>query len=96
VRAPADALTGRPIIDAADMEPVFRIDANERVLTIPADGVRADWLAQPLSALGLGANDLHRKIVAFSKAAYRSRRADVADDFPDSRSASGSELDLPL
>ena len=35
------------------MEPVFRTDAHELVLTLPAEGVRTDWLARPLSEFGL-------------------------------------------
>lgn len=35
------------------MEPVFRLEADTLVLTVPADGVGADWLARPLSELGL-------------------------------------------
>ena len=35
------------------MEPVFRLEADTLVLTVPADGVGADWLARPLIELGL-------------------------------------------
>ena len=35
------------------MEPVFRLDADELVLTVPAAGIGADWLARPLTELGL-------------------------------------------
>lgn len=35
------------------MEPVFSIDADEVVLTMPAEGVRADCLARPLTEFGL-------------------------------------------
>ena len=35
------------------MESMFRLEADALVLTVPADGIRADWLARPLSQLGL-------------------------------------------
>ena len=35
------------------MDPVFRLDRHELVLTLPAAGVPADWLVRPLSELGL-------------------------------------------
>jgi phospholipid/cholesterol/gamma-HCH transport system permease protein len=37
------------------MEPVFRTDSDELVLTVPAEGIRANWLTRPLSELGLTA-----------------------------------------
>jgi phospholipid/cholesterol/gamma-HCH transport system permease protein len=35
------------------MDPLFRFDANELVLQLPEGGVRPDWLARPLTDLGL-------------------------------------------
>jgi phospholipid/cholesterol/gamma-HCH transport system permease protein len=35
------------------MESMFRLESDALVLTVPAEGIRADWLARPLSQLGL-------------------------------------------
>ncbi len=60
------------------MEPVFRIDANELVLTIPAEGIRADWLARPLTELGLVAGAAAHVLRIDAPPAWRWSTVDAA------------------
>jgi phospholipid/cholesterol/gamma-HCH transport system permease protein len=60
------------------MEPVFRIDADELVLTVPAEGIRADWLARPLTELGLAPGAAARVVRIDAPPAWRWSALDAA------------------
>ena len=60
------------------MNPVFRMDANEMVLTIPAGGIRADWLARPLTELGLTAGAAAQVLRVDAPPAWRWSTPDAA------------------
>jgi phospholipid/cholesterol/gamma-HCH transport system permease protein len=60
------------------MEPVFHTDANELVLTVPAEGVRADWLGRPLTELGLAAGAAAHALRVDAPPAWRWSTVDAA------------------
>jgi len=60
------------------MEPAFRTEANELVLTVPAEGIRADWLACPLTELGLAAAAAPRVLRIDAPPAWRWSTVDAA------------------
>jgi len=60
------------------MEPVLRIDANELMLTIPAEGIPASWLTRPLSELGLASGAAARVLRVDAPPAWRWRTVDAA------------------
>ena len=60
------------------MEPVFRQDADELVLTMPAEGIRADWLARPLNELGLASDAAAHVLRVDAPPAWRWSTPDAA------------------
>ena len=60
------------------MEPMFRIDADELVLAMPAEGVGADRLARPLSYLGLPPGTARQVLRIEAPAAWRWSTTDAA------------------
>jgi len=68
----------RPTVNANAMEPLFRIDANELVLTVPAGGIRADLLTRPLTELGLMAGAAARVLRVDAPATWRWCTVDAA------------------
>jgi phospholipid/cholesterol/gamma-HCH transport system permease protein len=60
------------------MEPVFRTDADELVLTVPAHGSHADWRARPLTDLGLAAGTAAHILRVDAPAAWHWSTVDAA------------------
>src|SRR6476619_711065 len=60
------------------MEPVFRMQADELVLTVPAEGIAADWLERPLAAHGLAANPAASVLRIDAPPAWRWSTSDAA------------------
>jgi len=60
------------------MEPVFRMDADELVLTVPAGGIQADWLARPLTELGLASGASAHVLRVEAPPAWRWSAVDAA------------------
>jgi phospholipid/cholesterol/gamma-HCH transport system permease protein len=60
------------------MDPLFRLDGDELVLRVPDDGIRADWLAQPLAELGLAAGSAARVLRVDATPSWRWSGTDAA------------------
>jgi len=60
------------------MDPLFRLSGHELVLRVPDDGIRADWLAQPLAELGLAAGTAASVLRVDAPPAWRWSSTDAA------------------
>ena len=60
------------------MESVFRVEGPEVVLRMPANGIHADWLARPLTELGLPAGPVPRVLRVEAPPAWRWSSIDAA------------------
>jgi phospholipid/cholesterol/gamma-HCH transport system permease protein len=60
------------------MEHVFRMDADELVLTVPAGGIQADWLSRPLTELGLASGASAHALRVEAPPAWRWSAVDAA------------------
>jgi phospholipid/cholesterol/gamma-HCH transport system permease protein len=60
------------------MDPVFRMVADELVLTVPAVGIQTDWLARPLTELGLASDTSAQVLRVEAPPAWRWSAVDAA------------------
>jgi len=65
-------------LDAVRAEPLFRTEADQLVLAMPAAGIPADWLSRPLAELGVAPGAAARALRVEAPAAWKWSTVDAA------------------